>query len=241
MLNIYKNSLNLHMDLSFLPERNKINKRNKLVCNIYEKENYVVHISVLKQAINHGLILKKVHRIIQFNQEAWLKPYIDMNTKLRTEAKNGFEKDFFNLMNTTVFGKTMENVRNHRNIKLVTTDKRRNQLASEPNYHTTNHFSENLMAIEMKKTKVKMNKPIYLCMSILDISKTLMYDFGMVMLNPSTKTKQNYATWIMAALLFILKPKSFMKTLLMMSKNGLTHQTTAKMIIERFQLVGTKK
>ena len=134
MLNIYKNSLNLHMDLSFLPERNKINKRNKLVCNIYEKENYVVHISVLKQAINHGLILKKVHRIIQFNQEAWLKPYIDMNTKLRTEAKNGFEKDFFNLMNTTVFGKTMENVRNHRNIKLVTTDKRRNQLASEPNY-----------------------------------------------------------------------------------------------------------
>ena len=141
MLNIYKNSLNLHMDLSFLPERNKINKRNKLVCNIYEKENYVVHISVLKQAINHGLILKKVHRIIQFNQEAWLKPYIDMNTKLRTEAKNGFEKDFFNLMNTTVFGKTMENVRNHRNIKLVTTDKRRNQLASEPNYHRTKYFS----------------------------------------------------------------------------------------------------
>ena len=141
MLNIYKNSLNLHMDLSFLPERNKINKRNKLVCNIYEKENYVVHISVLKQAINHGLILKKVHRIIQFNQEAWLKPYIDMNTKLRTEAKNGFEKDFFNLMNNTVFGKTMENVKNHRNIKLVTTDKRRNQLASEPNYHRTKYFS----------------------------------------------------------------------------------------------------
>ena len=170
-----------------------------------------------------------------------LKPYIDMNTKLRTEAKNDFEKDFFKLMNNAVFGKTMENVRKHRDIKLVTTDKRRNQLASEPNYHTTNHFSENLMAIEMKKTKVKMNKPIYLCMSILDISKTLMYDFGMVMLNPSTKTKQNYATWIMAALLFILKLKFFMKTLLMMSKNGLTHQTTAKMIIERFQLVGTKK
>ena len=115
-----------------------------------------------------------MHRIIVFNQEAWLKPYIDMNTKLRKEAKNEFEKDFFKLMNNSVFGKTMENVRKHRDIKLVTTDKRRNQLASEPNYHTIKCFSENLMAIEMKTTKVKMNKPIYLGMSILDISKTYM-------------------------------------------------------------------
>ena len=97
--------------------------------------------------------------MIQFNQKAWLKPYIDMNTKLRKEAKNDFEKDFFKLVNNSVFGKTMENVRNYRDIKLVTTDKRRNQLASEPNYHTTKYFSENLIAIEMKKKKkkVKMN------------------------------------------------------------------------------------
>ena len=134
----------------------------------------VVHIKALKQALNYGLILKKVHRVIHFNQKAQLKPYIDMNTELRKEAKNDFEKDFFKLMNNAVFGKTMENVRKHRDIKLVTTDKRRNQLASEPNYHTTKYFSENLMAIEMKKTKVKMNKPIYLGMSILDISKTYM-------------------------------------------------------------------
>ena len=100
-----------------------------------------------------------------------------MNTKLRTEAKNDFEKDFFKLMNNAGFGKTMENVRKHRDIKLVTTDKRRNQLASKPNYHTTKYFSENLIAIEMKKTKVKINKLIYLSMSILDISKTLMYKF----------------------------------------------------------------
>ena len=100
-----------------------------------------------------------------------------MNTKLRIAAKNDFEKDFFKLMNYTVFGKTMENVRKHRNIKLVTTDKIRNQIASEPNYHITKHFSENLLAIEMKKTKVKMNKPVYLGMSILDITKTLMYEF----------------------------------------------------------------
>ena len=98
-----------------------------------------------------------------------------MNTKLRTEAKNSFEKYFFKLMNNSVFGKTMENVRKHRNITLVITDEKRNQLASELNYHTTKYFSENLMATEMKKTKVKTNKPIYLGMSILDIIKTLMY------------------------------------------------------------------
>ena len=90
-------------------------------------------------------------RVIQFNQEAWLKPYTDMNTKLRKESKIGFEKDFFKLMNNVAFGKTMENVRKHRDIKLVTTDKRRDQLVSEPNYYTTKYFSENLMAIEMKK------------------------------------------------------------------------------------------
>ena len=85
-----------------------------------------------------------------------------MNTKLRTEAKNDFEKDFFKLMNNSVFGKTMENVRNHRDIKLVTSENRRNKLVLEPNYHTTKHFSEDLQAIEMRKTKVIMNKPVYL-------------------------------------------------------------------------------
>ena len=111
------------------------------------------------------------------NQEEWLKPYINMNTKLITDAKNNFEKDFFKLMTNAFFGKTMENIRKHWDIKLVTTDKRRNQLVSEPNYHTTKYFSEILMAREMKKPKVKMNKPICLGMSILDISKTLMYGF----------------------------------------------------------------
>ena len=118
-----------------------------------------------------------MHRVVKINQEAWLKPYIDMNTKSRKEAKSEFEKDFFKLMNNSVFGKTMENVRKHRDIKLVTTDEKRNKLVSEPNYQTIKQFSENLLAIEMKKTKVKMNKSVYLGMSILDISKTLMYGF----------------------------------------------------------------
>ena len=90
----------------------------------------------LKQVLNHGLIFKKVHRVILFNQNAWLKPFIDMNTKLRKEGKYEFEKDFFKLMNNAVFRKTMENVRKHRDIKLVTTDKTKNQFVSEPNYHT---------------------------------------------------------------------------------------------------------
>ena len=112
----------------------------------------------LKQALNNGLKLKKVHRVIQFRQKAWLKPYIDMNAKLRKETKSEFEKDFFKLMNNSVFGKTMENLIKHRDIKLVTVEEKRIKLVSEPNYHTTKHFSDNLLVIEMKKTKVKMNK-----------------------------------------------------------------------------------
>ena len=131
----------------------------------------------LKQALNHGLKFTKVHRIIEFNQEAWLKPYIDMNTELRKSAKNDLDKDFFKLMNNAVFGKTMEKIRKHRDIKLVTKDKRRNKLVSEPNYHTMNYISKDLSIIEMNKTKVKMNKPIYLGLSILEISKLLMYEF----------------------------------------------------------------
>ena len=100
-----------------------------------------------------------------------------MNTKLRTEANNNFEKDFFKLMNNAVFGKTMENVKKDRDTQLVTTDQRKNQFVSEPNYHTIKWFSEKLLAIEMKKTKVKMNKAVCLALSILDISKTLTYEF----------------------------------------------------------------
>ena len=167
----------LHNDLPFLPERMEITKCKNLVCNLYNKKKYVAHINTLKQALNHGLKLKKTHRVIEFNQEAWLKPYIDMNTELRKLAKNDFEKDLFKLMNNSVFGKTMENVRKHRDIKLVTTDKKRSKLVSEPNYHTINLISEDLSIIEMKKTKAKMNKPIYLGLSILEISKILMYEF----------------------------------------------------------------
>ena len=130
----------------------EINKCKKLVCNFYNKKKNVVHINSLKQALNHGLKLKKIHGIIEFNQEAWLKPYIDMNTALRKLARNDFEKDPFKLMNNSVFGETMENIRKHREIKFETTDKKRSKLVSETNYHTNNLISEDLSIIEMKKT-----------------------------------------------------------------------------------------
>ena len=126
---IIKDLESLHRDLPFLPERMRS----------------------LKQALNHGLVLQKVHRVITFNQRACFKEYIDMNRELRRNANNDFEKDFFKLMNNAVSGKIMENVRKHRDIKLVNTDIKRNKLVSEPNYHTTKWFSENLLAIEMKK------------------------------------------------------------------------------------------
>ena len=127
----------LHNDLPFLSERMEVNKCKKLVCNLFNKKKYVAHINTLKQALNHGLKLKKILRVIEFNQEAWLKPYIDMNTELRKLAKNEFEKDLFKLMNNSVFGQTMENIRKHRDIKLVTTDKRKKQIGfrTKLSYH----------------------------------------------------------------------------------------------------------
>ena len=174
----------LHNDLPFLPEKTEINKCNKLACHLYDKKNYVVHVMSLNQTLKHGLKLKKVQKEISFYQEAWLKEYIDMNTELRKQAKNNWETNFFKLMNNAIFRKTAQNVIKCRDIELATTDKRRNQLVSEPNYHTTKWFSENLLATEKKKIKVKMNKPIYLEFSILDLSKTLVYEFWYEYIKP---------------------------------------------------------
>ena len=106
-----------------------------------------------------------------------LKAYTDMNNKLRKKAKNNFEKDFFKRMNNAVFGKTIINVRKHRNIKLVITEWRRNYSVSESNYHTTKFFTENILAIEIRKLQILLNKLFSLSLSILDLNKTVMYQF----------------------------------------------------------------
>ena len=124
-----------------------------------------------------GLKLTHIHRGIKFEESQWLKRYIDLNTNLRTATTNEFEKDFFKLMNNLVFCKTMENIRNRVDIKLVNDKKQAEKLSAKPNFNHCNIFSEDLVAIHMKKTKLLFNKPVYLGMCILDLSKTLMYDF----------------------------------------------------------------
>ena len=201
----------LHSDLPFLPKKMKIDKCNKLVCDLHNKKKYVVHIKSLKQALNHGLKLKIVHRVIEFNKKTWLKPYIDINIELRKLAKDDFEKDLFKLMNNAVFGKTMENIRKHRDIKIVTTDKKRNKLVSEPNYHTMNYISKDLSIIEMNETKVKKNKPMYLGLTILDISKILMYEFWYDYMKPKYKNKVKLCYVDTDSLIMNIKTTDFYK------------------------------
>jgi hypothetical protein len=167
----------LHNDYPLAPERLPIGRVEKLVPNLFDKASYVVHHETLKLYESLGMEIIEIHKVLTFEESAWMKPYIDLNTKLRTAAKNDFEKEFFKLMNNSVFGKTMENIRNRVDIQLVTTEEKARRLISKPNYKSRTIFSENLVAIHMGRTKMKYDKPIYLGMSILDVSKNLMYDF----------------------------------------------------------------
>ena len=164
-------------DLPFMCERMEINEVEKLVPNLKDKKNYVIHIQALNQALQHGLILDRIHRAIEFDQSPWLKTYIDFSTQLRRAATNDFEKDFFKIMNNSVFGKSMENITKHRNIKLVTTEEKYLCTVMKPNFKSGVLFGENLMGCEMGKIKVVMNKPVYLGQAILDLSKIVMYEF----------------------------------------------------------------
>lgn len=156
----------------------------KLVPNLNNKCNYVCHSSNLKQYLQLGLKLVKIHRVLQFNQSAWLKPYIDFNTNQRQHAKNEFEKDFFKLMNNSCFGKTMENVRERIDFQLVTTPEKHDKLASQPKYKRSVMFNESLVGVERFKSTILLNKPIIVGASILEISKTIMYDFHYNVMQP---------------------------------------------------------
>ena len=166
-----------HNDYPLAPERIKINKVEKLIPTLLKKEKYVLHRENLKLYLSLGLKLKWIHRGIKFREKPWMKSYIELNTDLRTKGKNDFEKDFFKLMNNSVFGKTMENIRNRVDVRLVGNREKAQKLIAKPNLKHWVCFDENLIGIHLKRIKLVFNKPVYCGMSILDLSKTMIYDF----------------------------------------------------------------
>ena len=172
-----KNLHDYQNNLPFMCAKMKIDEVEKLVPNLYYKHKYVIHVKALVQALEHGLIIEKIHRAIEFKQSAWMREYIDFNMRLRTAAKNDFEKDFHKLMNNSVFGKTLENIRKHRNIKLVNNEKEYLKNVMKTNFKSGTLLGPDLMGCEMGKVRAVMNKPVYLGQAILDLSKTIMHEF----------------------------------------------------------------
>ena len=202
----------LHNDYPLCPERVECDKGiKKLIPNLRDKNNYVVHYKTLMQYLSLGIKLKKIHRGIKFIEAAFLKPYINKNVILRTQAKNEFEKDFFKLMNNAVFGKTMENIRNRVNVKLTNTEEQFKKLVAKPNYESRKIFNENLVSVHMKKTSLTMNKPVYLGMCILDLSKTLMFDFHYKYIKPKYGSKAKLLFTDTDSFLYEIQTEDFYK------------------------------
>ena len=166
----------LHNEYPLAPERLKVGNVEKLIPNLHDKKEYNIHYKNLKLYESLGMKITKIHKGVKF-EEDFMKKYIDKNIDLRKNAKNEFERDFFKFMNNSVFGKTMENVRNRVDIQLISSEEKALKLFSKPNFDKRTIFSENLIAVHMHRKKLKLNKPIYLGMSILELSKTLMFDF----------------------------------------------------------------
>ena len=152
-------------------------RNKKLTPNLRDKDKYILHYRNLKFYLKMKMKIKRVHRILAFDQSPWLKSYIDFNTAKRAEAKSEFEKSFFKLLNNSVFGKTCENIRNHRKLDFIGTEKRAEKFAAQPTFRNYHLFHENLIAIERYKTSIYFDRPIYTGFSVLDISKILMFDF----------------------------------------------------------------
>ena len=202
----------LHNDYPFCPERVKCkNGVEKLIPNLRDKTKYIIHYKNLIQSLKAGMKLKKIHRGIKFIESDWMKPYIEKNTKLRAKAKNNFEKDFYKLMNNSVFGKTMENIRNRVDVKLVNTEEKLKKLVAKPNFRSRKIFSENLVSVHMKKTRLTMNKPVYLGMCILDLSKTLMYDFHYNYIKPKYGNKAKLLFTDTDSFMYEIKTEDFYK------------------------------
>ena len=204
-----------HNDYPLAPEKLQVGNVKKLIPNLHNKKKYILHHKNLKQYEDLGLKITKIYKGVKFHEEDFMKLYIDLNTQLRTQAKNEFEKDFFKLMNNSVFGKTMENVRNRVDIKLCNSKEKAMKLASKVNFLESKSFSDNLVAVHMFKKKVILNKPIYLGMSILDLSKTLMYHFHYNYIKKKFLENQNYFSQIQIVFYMDLV-KTFLRPFLQM-------------------------
>ena len=152
-------------------------KTTALLQNFYTKSHYVVHYQALKLYLDLGLELISVHKVLQFKQKPWMKPYIDFNTEKRKEAKDDWEEIFCKNMNNHVYGKTLQDDKKHMNVKIVSQSKTFEKLVGKPTFHSFKIFHKNLVGIQMKKPIIKLCRPIYLGMTILDLSKVLMYKF----------------------------------------------------------------
>ena len=201
----------LHNDYPLAPELMEVNKIEKLIPNLNNKTNYIIHHESLKLYEKLGLRITKIHRGIKFVESNWLEPYIMKNTNLRMQGKNNFEKDFFKLMNNSVFGKTMENIRNRVDIHLVTDEKQASKFISKPSYQHRTIFCDNLAAIHMKKTHLVFNKPVYLGMCILDLSKTLMYEFHYNYIKPKYGEKAKLLFTDTDSLMYEIETNDFYK------------------------------
>ena len=166
-----------HNDYPLAPEKIKVGGVEKLISHFKPHKKYVIHYRNLRQCLELGLKITAVHRGISFNQSSWMEPYIRKNTELRKTAANGFEKDFFKLMNNSVFGKTIENIRKRQNVFLIDNRQKALKLTCRPNFERATIFDQNLLAIHLKKSEVYFNKPVYVGQAILDLSKLLMFDF----------------------------------------------------------------
>ena len=158
-----------------------------------------------------GLELKAVHRAISFEQSPWMEPYIRKNTELRKGAKNEFEKDFFKLMNNSVFGKTIENLRKRQSIKLVDSRKAALKEIKKPNFERATIFDKKLVALHMQKTEIYFNKPVYVGQAILDLSKTLMFDFHYNYIKPKYGTKAELLFTDTDSLMYQIQTEDFYK------------------------------